>query len=122
MNINTQDPEKCKPIIIGERPLRRGEIIRLHFEIYRGRWTFHLRRWFHDDSGELCPGKGFACAPDQLPWLAAVVGDALSAAREHGLITDSQERVDPLSELQRRKDNPNPEFVSGLPFPETGPR
>jgi hypothetical protein len=88
---NTQDPADSGPIIVGERPLKRGEIIRVHLEMYRGKWAVHVRKWYTDDHGELCPGKGFSCAPEYLPWLGVAIDDALKAAREKGLIAEHEE-------------------------------
>jgi hypothetical protein len=88
---NTQDPADGGPIIIAERPLKRGEIIRVHLELYRGKWAFHMRKWYTDEHSELCPGKGFSCAPEHLPWLGVAIDDALKAAREKGLIGEHEE-------------------------------
>jgi hypothetical protein len=88
---NAQDPSGCSPIIVGERPLKRGEIIRIHLELYRGKWAFHIRKWYTDEHSELCPGKGFSCGPEHLSWLGVAVDDALKAAREKGLFAEHEE-------------------------------
>ncbi len=86
-----QDTSNCKPIIVSERPLKRGEIVRVHLELYRGRWALHVRKWYENDRDELCPGKGFSCGPEHLPWLGAALDDAIKMARENGLIPADQE-------------------------------
>jgi hypothetical protein len=91
MSTIAQDASDCKPIIIAERPLKRGEIIRVHLELYRGKWAFHMRKWYTDEHSELCPGKGFSCGPEHLPWLGVAIGDALKAAREEDLIAEHEE-------------------------------
>ena len=91
MTTNTQDPSNCNLIIVGERPLKRGEIVRVHLELYRGKWAFHVRKWYENDSGELCPGKGFSSGLEHLPWLSVALDDTLKAARENGLIPADQE-------------------------------
>ena len=91
MSTITHDTSKSKPIIVGERPLKRGEIVRVHLELYRGRWALHVRKWYEDDRGELCPGKGFSSGLEHLQWLGMALDDALKAAREKGLIPVDQE-------------------------------
>lgn len=91
MTTFSQPTLDCKPIVIAERPLKRGEIIRVHLELYRGKWACHVRKWYEDERGELCPGKGFSCGPEHLPWLGVAVDDALKASREKGLIVEHEE-------------------------------
>jgi Transcriptional Coactivator p15 (PC4) len=90
-NSSQKSVDSNDPIIVAEQPLKRGEIIRVHLELYRGKWACHVRKWYADESGQLQPGKGLSCSPEYLPWLNIAVNDALNVARERGLISMDRE-------------------------------
>ena len=72
-----------EPFIIAELPLKRGAIIRIHLELYRGKWAFHVRKWYPDEHSELCPGKVFRAA--------------LNISKRFGLRLDHATTIAPLA-------------------------
>lgn len=81
------DPDE---IVVSEWPLNKREIARVTLALYKGTWLINLRKWFEGDDGELRPGKGFALSAKHLPRIAEAVTNALSVARERGLIAAEQ--------------------------------
>lgn len=78
--------------IIAEWPLKQHERLRVSIEHYKGAWLINVRKWYEAESGELQPGRhGIALAVKNLPRLAAALSEAVSVAREHGLIPADQE-------------------------------
>jgi hypothetical protein len=74
-------------VIVAEWPLSRHEHLRVSVELFNGVWLVNCRKWFEAENGELRPGKqGIALGVKHLPRLAEAVANALSIARERGLI------------------------------------
>jgi hypothetical protein len=79
--------------IIAEWPLNKRESARVSIEKYNGVWLINLRKWFEAENGEMRPGKqGIALGMRHLPQLAAAVNDALSIARQRGLVEAKADR------------------------------
>lgn len=80
-------------VIVDEWPInKRGELARISLELYKGSWRVGCRKWFLDDDGKLCPSRqGISLRVEHLPRLAAAPDQALSAARERGLIEADRE-------------------------------
>jgi hypothetical protein len=79
--------------VIDEWPLNGSERLRVTIELYRGVWLINLRKWFEADDGELRPSKrGIAVSTRHLPQLAEAITQAVSIARDHGLIEAATER------------------------------
>jgi hypothetical protein len=75
------------PIPITEWPLNnRGEVVRVSIDNFKGTWLISIRKWFKADDGQMRPGKGLAMGAKNLPRLADAIDQALSTARERGLI------------------------------------
>jgi hypothetical protein len=80
-------------LIVDEWPLNSRERLRVTLEPFRGVWLFNLRKWFEADDGGLRPSKrGIAVSLKHLPQLAEAMSQAVSMARDHGLIEAAAER------------------------------
>lgn len=88
----TESPEKVPndvrqafPVIIAEWPRNKREVIRVSLDEYQGRKTIDCRCWWHDDHGELKPGRsGLTLALKHLPKLAQSLANALAQANALG--------------------------------------
>jgi Transcriptional Coactivator p15 (PC4) len=77
-----------EPVIIAQWELNSRESLRVEIHEYRGTQLIGIRKWFAAENGVMAPGKhGINLSLKHLPRLAAAVNDALSKAREDGLIT-----------------------------------
>jgi hypothetical protein len=76
-----------EPILIAEWLLNnRGETVRVSIDNFKGTWLISIRKWFKADDGQMRPGKGLAMGAKNLSRLAAAIEQALSTARERGLV------------------------------------
>jgi Transcriptional Coactivator p15 (PC4) len=79
---------ESQPVIIAQWELNSRESLRVELNEYRGTQLIGIRKWFAGASGVMTPGKsGINLSLKHLPRLAAAINDALSKAREEGLIT-----------------------------------
>jgi hypothetical protein len=77
-----------EPAIIAEWELNGRESLRVELHEFKGTQIIGIRKWFSGSNGSMAPGKdGINLSLKHLPRLAAAVNDALSKAREDGLIT-----------------------------------
>jgi hypothetical protein len=83
----TGRPVLDEPVIISRWWKNRGgEEIRLELSTFEGHNIVNLRTWFTAADGTMRPGKGFACSARHLARLADVFDQALTKARDLGLI------------------------------------
>jgi hypothetical protein len=85
-NSHKGKPDDVEPIIIGEWPIKRGEIARISIENYKGTWLISIRKWFEAEDGQLRPGKGISLSVKHLRHMSVAMDEALAVARERGLI------------------------------------
>jgi len=84
---NRSDNES-EPVIIAQWELNSRESLRVEFHEYKGIQLIGIRKWFAGANGAMMPGKsGVNLSLKHLPRLAEAVNEALSKAREDGLIT-----------------------------------
>jgi len=73
--------------IIAEWPINKRETARVSIELYKGAWLINFRKWYEAEDGELRPTRhGVALGVRHLPRLADAINQALSIARERGLV------------------------------------
>jgi Transcriptional Coactivator p15 (PC4) len=78
-----------EPVIIAQWELNSRESLRVELHEFKGVQIVGIRKWFPAASGAMAPGKdGINLNLKHLPRLAAAVNDALSKARQQGLIMD----------------------------------
>jgi hypothetical protein len=83
-------------VIIAEWPLNRRERARISIEQFNGTWLINVRKWFEVDDGSMRPGKqGIALGLKHLPPLASGFANALTAARDRGLIATEAPEAEP---------------------------
>lgn len=94
MNVSQNDETRnssrneSQPVIIAQWELNSRESLRVELHEYKGTQLIGIRKWFAGASGVMTPGKsGINLSLKHLPRLAAAINDALSKAREEGLIT-----------------------------------
>jgi|SRR5450631_1000150 hypothetical protein len=76
-----------KPVVVAEWELNKRESLRVELHEFKGTQLIGIRKWFVGSGGAMTPGKsGINLSLKHLPRLAAAVNDALSKAREDGLI------------------------------------
>lgn len=56
-------------IVLGSRRLNRRDLLRVTITKFHGRNYIHARRWYFNDDGELCPGKGLSINEADLTWI-----------------------------------------------------
>jgi hypothetical protein len=84
----TTDPNV---VIVAEWPLSRGDRAPVSIEKFNNAWLINLRKWYEADDGQLRPGRhGIALGIKHLPQLAEAITDALSLARERGILPPSE--------------------------------
>jgi hypothetical protein len=77
-----------EPVIIAQWELNRRESVRIEIHEFKGTQLICIRKWFAAADDTMAPGRhGINLSLKHLPQLAAAVNDALSKAREEGLIT-----------------------------------
>jgi hypothetical protein len=87
--LNTGEVE---PILIAEWPLKRGEIARVSIKNYKGTWLLDIRKFFENEAGDYNPtSKGIALSIKHLNRINTALADALTVARQRGLIPADQE-------------------------------
>jgi hypothetical protein len=80
--------EESQPVIVAQWELNSRESVRVELHEFKGTQLIGIRKWFAGANGAMAPGKsGINLNLKHLPRLAAAVNDALSKAREDGLIT-----------------------------------
>jgi hypothetical protein len=74
--------------IVAEIPKNQREVIRVTLGIYKDHQIANVRAWFRPNGGEtLFPGKsGIAFRVELLPAVADALTEAVSVARESGLL------------------------------------
>jgi len=82
-----------EPVIVAQWELNRRESVRVEIHEFKGTPLICIRKWFAAADDTMAPGKqGINLSLKHLPRLAAAVNDALSTAREEGLITPDDGR------------------------------
>jgi hypothetical protein len=79
------------PLLIAEWPIKRGEIVRVSIENYKGTWLINLRKWFEAEDEQLRPGKGLSLSVKHLRRISAAMDEALEVARHQGLIPTDED-------------------------------
>ena len=78
-----------EPDIIAQWELNGRECLRVEVHEFKGTRVIGIRKWFPGSNGQMSPGRdGINLNLKHLPRLAAAVAEALSKAREGGLITE----------------------------------
>jgi len=75
------------PIVIDRWDKNCREQIRVVIDNYKGHNIVDLRTYW-SNGDEWKPGKGLACRITHLPRLIAALNEALTKAREHGLLDE----------------------------------
>jgi hypothetical protein len=84
-----------EPVIIAQWELNKREFLRVELHEFKGTQLIGIRKWFLGSDGAIAPGKsGINLSLKHLPRLAAGVNDALSKARQDGLIPADSDRDD----------------------------
>ena len=80
-------------VVVAAWPINsRGETARISLQRYDSAWRIGCRKWYVDDDSKLYPiRQGISLRVEHLPRLAAALAEALSAARERGLIETDRE-------------------------------
>jgi hypothetical protein len=82
-----QRNSKSDSEIIAEWSINSRETARVSIELYKGAWLINFRKWYEAEDGELRPTRhGVALGVRHLPRLADAINQALSIARERGLV------------------------------------
>ena len=77
--------------VIAEWPKNSRETLRVRLDEFQGQLVIDVRTWYADAAGKLKAGSGgLTVSVKHLPHLAKALGDALIAAKAHGMLGDSQ--------------------------------
>jgi transcriptional coactivator p15 (PC4) len=75
-------------VVIGERQLGRGDVLRIDIHDFKGNDYLNLRKWYTTADGQPAPGKGLTVSVHLIPWLLGQLQKAEQHALELGLLAE----------------------------------